>query len=84
MSKKQEIKVYLPQKLVGELEERRRAGVRSKFIEKSVRKALQKEDEFDLWDVEWKELLRFVQAKAMSKNDKVLHAVLTDRLEALQ
>ena len=40
MSKKSEIKVYLPTKMIGELESRKRAGIRSKFIEKAIRKSL--------------------------------------------
>ena len=40
MSQKSEIKVYLPLKLIGELEGKKRAGMRSKFIEKAINEKL--------------------------------------------
>ena len=40
MSYKTEIKVYLPVKLVGELERYKRTGSRSSFIEKAIRRTL--------------------------------------------
>jgi len=40
MSQKTEIKVYLPMKLVGELESKKRNGMRSKFIETAIRDKL--------------------------------------------
>ena len=40
MSYKTEIKVYLPVKMVGELERYKRAATRSKFIEKAIRMKL--------------------------------------------
>ena len=40
MSRKREIKVYLPEKMVGELEGRKRLGTRSKFIQESIQKNL--------------------------------------------
>lgn len=50
MSKKTEIKVYLPTKMVGELESRKRAGVRSKFIRDAIRFKLNGENEYDIAD----------------------------------
>ena len=50
MSKKQEIKVYLPAKMVGELESRRKAGVRSKFIADAIRGKLDKRSEASPFD----------------------------------
>lgn len=50
MSKKTEIKVYLPTKMVGELESRKRAGVRSKFIRDAIRFKLNGEEEYDIAD----------------------------------
>jgi metal-responsive CopG/Arc/MetJ family transcriptional regulator len=52
MSKKQEIKVYLPAKMVGELESRRKAGVRSKFIADAIRGKLDKRSQSSPWDFE--------------------------------
>ena len=40
MSYKTEIKVYLPVKLVGELERYKRTGTRSKFVENAIRMKL--------------------------------------------
>ena len=84
MSRKSEIKVYLPTKLVGELESRKRAGIRSKFIEEAIRKRLKKEEEFDIWDIPKKEIYKMARVFALQEEDTVLHTVLTDRLEALQ
>ncbi len=39
-NQKSEIKVYLPLKLIGELEGKKRAGMRSKFIEKAIKEKL--------------------------------------------
>ncbi len=50
MAKKTEIKVYLPTKMVGELESRKRAGVRSKFIRDAIRFKLNGEEEYDIAD----------------------------------
>lgn len=50
MTKKTEIKVYLPTKMVGELESRKRAGVRSKFIRDAIRFKLNGEEEYDIQD----------------------------------
>lgn len=51
MSQKSEIKVYLPTKLVGRLEEKKKAGIRSKFIKDAIIARLDKESEYDLWDI---------------------------------
>lgn len=82
MARKAEIKVYLPDKLVGELEERRKAGVRSRFIEKAIRKALRGQNDIDLWDIELHELIKIVRARCFE--DTVINAVLTRKLEELQ
>ena len=57
MARKQEIKVYLPTKMVGELESLKRAGVRSKFIKEAIRFRLDKKDEYDIWQVETVDVL---------------------------
>ena len=84
MSKKMEIKVYLPAKLVGQLEEKRKAGIRSKFIEDAIRKLLNKQSEFDIWDVSDLELYRMARVRAMESKDEVLWCILNNRLEALE
>jgi len=48
MSKKHEIKVYLPPRLVGELEGRKRMGTRSKFIENAINSYLRKTEKLGL------------------------------------
>ena len=50
MARKTEIKVYLPDRLVGELEGRRRMGTRSKFIEQAIFDKLRKMDNASLQD----------------------------------
>lgn len=84
MSRKTEIKVYLPTKLVGELEPRKRAGIRSKFIEQAIRSRLKKEEEFDIWSLTEIQVYRQARVKAIANNDAILIAVLTDRLEKLE
>ena len=50
MAYKTEIKVYLPVKLVGELERYKRTGTRSQFIEKAIEQKLQATEGFTLKD----------------------------------
>ena len=57
MSRKQEIKVYLPHKLVGELEGRKRLGTRSKFIQKAITLLIDSEAAFDIWHIESEEVI---------------------------
>jgi metal-responsive CopG/Arc/MetJ family transcriptional regulator len=69
MSNKTEIKVYLPTKLVGELESRKRAGLRSKFIEKAIRKRLEGEEHFTIQDVTTLNLMKMLHSRLNSRND---------------
>ena len=57
MSRKQEIKVYLPPKLIGELEGRKRMGTRSKFIQNAVEKYLRQRAEISPYDFNLVQLL---------------------------
>lgn len=50
MAYKTEIKVYLPVKLVGQLERYKRTGTRSQFIEKAVRRKLDGLEELSMGD----------------------------------
>jgi len=52
MARKQEIKVYLPDRLVGELEGRKRLGTRSKFIENAINAYLRKQENFSPYNLE--------------------------------
>jgi metal-responsive CopG/Arc/MetJ family transcriptional regulator len=51
MARKQEIKVYLPERLVGELEGRKRLGTRSKFIENAINVLLRKQADFSPYNL---------------------------------
>lgn len=57
MSNKTEIKVYLPTRMVGELEQQKKAGLRSKFIKEAIRFKLDGEAEYDIRDVPTEEVL---------------------------
>tara|TARA_R100001463_G_scaffold130011_1_gene189139 strand:- start:951 stop:1235 length:285 start_codon:yes stop_codon:yes gene_type:complete len=50
MSRNQEIKVYLPVKLVGELEAKKRAGTRSKFIREAIQEKIKRVEKASLDD----------------------------------
>ena len=50
MSYKTEIKVYLPVKMVGELERYKRTGSRSSFVEKAIRRKLDGLDTISMHD----------------------------------
>lgn len=50
MSRNQEIKVYLPVKLVGELEAKKRAGTRSKFIREAIQEKIKRVEKSSLDD----------------------------------
>ena len=83
MRKKIEIKVYLPYLMVGELESRRKNNVRSKFIEEAIRTRLDGAKNFDLWDVDDKEILKMARVIANKNQDNVLKTILSNRLEEL-
>lgn len=63
MSRKQEIKVYLPPKLIGELEGRKRMGTRSKFIQNAIEKYLRQRAEISPYDFPIVQLLCVVRDK---------------------
>jgi metal-responsive CopG/Arc/MetJ family transcriptional regulator len=65
MARKTEIKVYLPDKLVGELEARRKAGIRSKFIAEAIRAQLDRRSEASPFDFELIHLLATCRDKVM-------------------
>jgi len=66
MRNKIEIKVYLPIKMVGELEERNKQRRRSKFIESAVRSKLDGESNFSVWDVPTRDLLGVLLVRDVS------------------
>jgi len=50
MSRNQEIKVYLPVKLVGELKAKKRAGTRSRFIREAIQEKIKRVEKASLDD----------------------------------
>ena len=79
MRQKIEIKVYLPYMMVGELESRRKANQRSKFIEDAIRAKLDGEEAFRLRDVPPRRLLTAIMA--CFPNDTVLHTMCLKLME---
>tara|TARA_Y100000361_G_scaffold151197_1_gene168186 strand:- start:197 stop:484 length:288 start_codon:yes stop_codon:yes gene_type:complete len=57
MSGKTEIKVYLPTRLVGQLDSRKQAGVRSKFIKEAIEEKLKRRSEASPFDFDLVHLL---------------------------
>jgi metal-responsive CopG/Arc/MetJ family transcriptional regulator len=84
MNRKTKINVLLPIKMVGELERLSKAGKRSEFITKAIRSRLDNQDNFDLWDIDDKEILKMARVIANKNNDEVLKTILSNRLEALE
>jgi metal-responsive CopG/Arc/MetJ family transcriptional regulator len=84
MDRKTKINVLLPIKMVGELERLSKLGKRSEFITKAIRSRLDNQDNFDLWDIDDKEILKMARVIASKNNDDVLKTILTNRLEALE
>jgi metal-responsive CopG/Arc/MetJ family transcriptional regulator len=78
MSRKSEIKVYLPIKMIGELESRKRAGERSKFIETAIRNRLNKFEDLTLKDVTTKALVAELYNREINS---ALSAILALALE---
>ena len=77
MSRKREIKVYLPEKMVGELEGRKRLGTRSKFMQEAIQFRINKVQEFDIWQLETMEILdeavsRIRRLEPESKDDAII------------
>ncbi len=81
MSRKTKINVLLPIKMVGELERLSKLGKRSEFIQKAIRSRLNNQDNFDLWDVDDKDIMKMARAIAWKNKDTVLHTILQNRLE---
>jgi len=70
--------------LVKKLHKEVARGHRSRFVERSIQKALSGQTEFDLWDVEVKDLMKMLRARASAMGDEVLHAILHNRLEEME
>ena len=78
MRQKIEIKVYLPYMMVGELESKKRAGKRSKFIEEAVRNRLDEEASFTINDIPTRQIMAALQQR--DDCPKHIKIVLWDQL----
>jgi len=83
MNQKSEIKVYLPIKMIGELERKKQAGQRSKFIEKAIREKIDRVSDFDIWDCEIRDVLdeavvRLRRLERISRNEALV--ILMERV----
>ena len=70
--------------LVKKLHRQVARGHRSQFVEKAIRTRLMGQADFDLWDVEIKELMKILRSRASISGDEVLHAILHNRLEEME
>tara|TARA_R100000654_G_scaffold36569_1_gene62222 strand:+ start:262 stop:528 length:267 start_codon:yes stop_codon:yes gene_type:complete len=76
MSKKTEIKVYLPTRLVGELESRKRSGVRSKFIAEAIREKIDRRIQASPFDFSLHHLLATCREKLHQENKYVAAKII--------
>lgn len=82
MRQKVEIKVYLPYLMVGELESRKKQGLRSKFVEDAIRNRLDGEENFSFRDISTSRLLAILHSRF--SEDQVFQLMITNRLEELK
>lgn len=69
MRKKIEIKVYLPYLMIGELESRRKANARSKFIEEAIREKLDRVDSFDKSMLTDRQVFNLMYSRLLERED---------------
>tara|TARA_R110001592_G_scaffold355698_1_gene656646 strand:+ start:123 stop:374 length:252 start_codon:yes stop_codon:yes gene_type:complete len=81
MRQKIEIKVYLPYLMVGELEGYKRNGMRSKFIEQSIRNRLDGEEEFSYREMSTTRLLAILHGRY--EDDEVFKLMIQNRMKEL-
>ena len=81
MRQKIEIKVYLPYKMVGELEGYRRKGNRSSFIESCIKNRLEAEEKFSFRDIETHRLLAILHGRY--EEDQVFKLMIQNRMKEL-
>ena len=80
MSRKQEIKVYLPVFLVGQLEHMKHKGTRSKFIENAIKSKLDKLENSTPFDYSIPVLLATARTKI---NEELNHTFAHDIIQLL-
>jgi len=81
VKKKVEIKVYLPYLMVGELEIKRKQGLRSKYIEDAIRNRLDGEENFSFRDIETHRLLAILHGRF--EDDQVFKLMIQNRMKEL-
>ena len=84
MRNKTEIKVYLPIKMVGELERHRVNGNRSNYIEKAIRAKLDGEDAFSFSDISNRQLMAMLHSRLSERNDASAHILKEMLLQELK
>lgn len=84
MRNKTEIKVYLPIKMVGELERHRQNNNRSYFIEKAIRARLDDEDAFSFSDISNRQLMAMLHSRLSERNDASAHILKEMLLQELK
>tara|TARA_Y100001951_G_scaffold88942_1_gene80901 strand:- start:60 stop:314 length:255 start_codon:yes stop_codon:yes gene_type:complete len=84
MSRKTKINLLLPIKMVGELEQYSKIGVRSQFIEKAIRQRLDNEASFDITDISDRQLMAVLLARMQKRNDAAAEIMCTFLLGELQ
>jgi metal-responsive CopG/Arc/MetJ family transcriptional regulator len=84
MSGKTEIKVYLPSRLVGQLDSRKQAGVRSKFIKEAIEEKLSRRASASPFDFSFIQLMctcrDLLDAEGLTTYVKILQAIIDERL----
>ena len=84
MSGKTEIKVYLPSRLVGQLDSRKQAGVRSKFIKEAIEEKLSRRMSASPFDFSLLQLLctcrDLLEAEGLTTFVKILQAIIDEKL----
>jgi metal-responsive CopG/Arc/MetJ family transcriptional regulator len=82
MRNKVEIKVYLPIKMVGELESRNKNRLRSKFIEDAIRNRLDGQEGFSMKDITTRQLLGMLYHRYI--DDEVFKTIIDSRRKELK
>lgn len=84
MSRKTKINVLLPIKMVGELEQYSKMGIRSSFITKAIRQRLDNEASFDITDISTRQLMAVLLARLQKRDDAAASMMCTFLLGELQ
>ena len=80
ISHKSEIKVYLPIKMIGELERKKQAGQRSRFIEQAIREKLDRREKASLLDWTPKVLISNARYRLSGDESIINYPEILDKL----